>query len=154
MEICELLVDNNADMEVKNEDGDTPLMLAVRSDQPAVVDFLCKRGCNMHTHGFDNIDPIDYAINKRNLFLSDVLMKHERLHLNSPQTSINEHNNNSNISNSQTKSHNKNFSNDNHDGSELKNAPSLTTLIQEEQEHRQQQEEKNKNANDSLFHSD
>ncbi len=32
----------------------------------------------MHTHGFDNVDPIEYAINKRNLYLSDVLMKHER----------------------------------------------------------------------------
>lgn len=136
-------------MEVKNEDSDTPLILAVRSDHPAVVDFLCKRGCNMHAHGFDNIDPIDYAINKRNLFLSDVLMKHERLHLNSPQTSINEH---SHVSTSQNKSQNKNFTNENH--GEMKNAPSLTTLIQQEQEQHQQLEEKNKNANDSLFHSD
>lgn len=53
-------------------------MLAVRSEHTSVVDLLCKRGCNMHTHGFDNIDPVEYAINKRNLYLSEVLMKHER----------------------------------------------------------------------------
>ena len=68
---------------MKNEDGDTPLMLAVRSEHAAVVDLLCQRGCNMHAHGFDDIDPLDYALNKRNLYLSDVLMKHERQHLNS-----------------------------------------------------------------------
>lgn len=76
----ELLADHGANLETKNEDGDTPLMLAVRSDHPEVVDALCKRGCDMHTHGFDNIDPIDYALSKRNLYLSDVLLKHERQH--------------------------------------------------------------------------
>ena len=76
----ELLLDHGADLEAKNDDGDTPLMLAVRSDHPEVVDTLCKRGCDMHTHGFDNIEPIDYALSKRNLYLSDVLMKHERQH--------------------------------------------------------------------------
>ena len=79
----EILIDNGADLEVKNDDGDTPLMLAVRSEHAAVVDLLCQRGCNMHAHGFDDIDPLDYALNKRNLYLSDVLMKHERQHLNS-----------------------------------------------------------------------
>lgn len=64
-------------------------MLAVRSEHAAVVDLLCKRGCNMHTHGFDNIEPIDYAINKRNLYLSDVLMKHEANNSINHQKSIN-----------------------------------------------------------------
>ena len=53
-------------------------MLAVRSEHSALVDLLCKRGANRHVLGFDNIDPIDYAINKRNQYLSDVLLKHER----------------------------------------------------------------------------
>ena len=83
VEVAELLIDAGADLEVKNEDGDTPLMLAVRSEHAAVVDLLCQRGCNMHAHGFDDIDPLDYALNKRNLYLSDVLLKHERQHLNS-----------------------------------------------------------------------
>lgn len=87
-EIAELLIDNGANTEIKNDDGDTALMLAVRSEHAAVVDLLCKRGCNMHAHGFDNIDPIDYAINKRNLYLSDVLMRHERQHLNSASSNI------------------------------------------------------------------
>lgn len=83
------MLDHGAELEAKNEDGDTPLMLAVRSDHAEVVDALCKRGCNMHTHGFDNIEPIDYALNKRNLYVSDVLMKHERqhIHLTQPQSS-------------------------------------------------------------------
>jgi hypothetical protein len=53
----------------------------------------------MHTHGFDNIDPIDYAINKRNLYLSDVLMKHERQHFNSASSNEGGNNNTGNNSN-------------------------------------------------------
>ncbi len=80
-EIVELLIDNGANMEIQNDDGDTPLMLAVRSEHAAIVDLLCKRGCNMHTHGFDNMEPINYALNRGNLYLSDVLMKHEQQNL-------------------------------------------------------------------------
>ena len=54
-------------------------MLAVRSEKTDLVDLLCKRGCNMRVQGFDHVEPIEYAINKRNLYMSDVLMKHERL---------------------------------------------------------------------------
>ena len=43
----------------------------------AVVDALCKRGSNVHAPGFDSIGPIDYALNKKNAYLSDVLMKHD-----------------------------------------------------------------------------
>ena len=78
VELAELLITNGADLEVKNDDGDTPLMLAVRSEHSNLVDLLCKYGCNRHVIGFDHIDPIDYAINKRNQYLSDVLLKHER----------------------------------------------------------------------------
>lgn len=67
-------------MEAKNDDGDTPLMLATRSNYLEVVDTLCKRGCNMHAHGFENIEPIDYALSKRNLYLTEVLMKHGGQH--------------------------------------------------------------------------
>ncbi len=96
MELVETLLDHGAEMEIKNDDGDTPLMLAVRSDHSAVVDALCKRGCNMRAHGFDNVDPIEYAMNKRNLFLSDVLMKHERQQINSAGSMPVDNNNNSN----------------------------------------------------------
>jgi ankyrin repeat protein len=94
-EIVELLIENSAQTELKNDDGDTPLMLAVRSNHQGVVEVLCKAGCNLHTQGFDHIEPIDYAINKRNIFISDVLMKHERQHLNSASTSLVENNSNS-----------------------------------------------------------
>lgn len=55
----------------------------------------------MHTHGFDNIDPIDYAINKRNLFLSDVLMKHERQQLSSASSNISNDGHQHSLNNSQ-----------------------------------------------------
>lgn len=98
-ELAELLIDNGAETEIKNEDGDTALMLAVRSEHANVVDLLCARGCDMHTHGFDNIDPIDYAVNKRNLYLSDVLMKHERQHLNSTSSNLSNEASNHNSNN-------------------------------------------------------
>lgn len=77
LDIVETLIDNGGNMEIKNEDGDTALMLAVRSEHSAVIDALCKRGCDIHTSGFENVGPIDYAKNKKNLYLSDVLMKHD-----------------------------------------------------------------------------
>lgn len=53
-------------------------MLAVRSEHSSIVDLLCRHGCNRHTIGFDKIDPIDYAISKRNQYVSDILLKHDR----------------------------------------------------------------------------
>ncbi len=96
MELVELLIENGANMESKNEDGDTALMLAVRSEHTAVVDTLCKRGCQVHT------DSIEYAKNKRNLYLSDVLLKHHtasNTSLSSPlaSDSLNQNNNNNKI---------------------------------------------------------
>ena len=142
MEIVELLIDNGADLELKNEDGDTPLMLAVRSDHPSIVDSLCKRGCNTHTQGFDNIEPIDYAINKRNLFISDVLMKHERQHLNSASSSLTESvnynkiNENSNQKNPGQSSSLNAATNSDSDESIRPNV-SLTSLIHHEQDKHQ-----------------
>lgn len=129
----EVLIEHGANLEIKNEDGDTALMLAVRSDHPAVVDVLCKHGCNMHTHGFDNIEPIDYAMNKRNLYLSDVLMKHERQHLG------NDHHAN----HADTHIHNQNDTNNNALET-IKECPSLSTLVYQQQEMHQQQQDNNK----------
>ena len=127
-------------MEIKNDDGDTPLMLAVRSDHPAVVDVLCKHGCNMHTHGFDNIEPIDYAMNKRNLYLSDVLMKHERQHISNDnhQHSTNQNQNNSQSVNNARSVHTHDTNNNNLET--IKECPSLTTLLHQQQEIHQQKE--------------
>lgn len=147
-------------MEIKNDDGDTPLMLAVRSDHPAVVDVLCKRGCDMHTQGFDNIEPIDYAINKRNLYLSDVLMKHERQH---NYTGNVDSNHNQQVQHSQLQAHHHSFGLHGHDSNNnnltpIKECPSLSTLVYQQQElHQKEDEEKTKiNAapNDSVFQSD
>ena len=140
--MAEFLLDNGAELEVKNDDGDTPLMLAVRSEHPAVVDLLCKRGCNMHAHGFDDIDPSDYAINKRNLYLSDVLMRHERQNLSSSTsvTSGGDGQASLNTSHSGKLAH--------QTPKELPQSPSLTSLIHA------QQEIHNQSANDSLFQSD
>ena len=127
-------------MELKNEDGDTPLMLAVRSNQLGVVDILCKRGCNLHTQGFDHMEPIDYAINKRNLFISDVLMKHERQHLNSTSSSVNE-------SSSNIQSEDLINKNSRHKSN------SLTSLVQEEQQ-KHIKEQNSKHADSTLFETE
>lgn len=87
MEIVDCLLDSGAHTEIKNDDGDTALMLAVRSEHAAVVDALCKRGCDLHAQGFDNIDPLDYAKNKKNLYLSDVLLKHDAVSRQNSQSS-------------------------------------------------------------------
>lgn len=129
-------------MESKNEDGDTPLMLAVRSNQLGVVDILCKRGCNLHTQGFDHMEPIDYAINKRNLFISDVLMKHERQHLNSTSSSVNE-----------SLSNNHNQSDDLMNKNSKQKSNSLTSLIHEEQQ-KHIKEQNSKHDDSALFETE
>ena len=188
-----MLVDCGADMEIKNDDGDTPLMLAVRSDHTDVVNTLCKRGCNMHTHGFDNIDPIEYAVSKRNLYLSDVLMKHEqeRQHLSTASTSSLEHslssgagNNNAGSANLSSLSGGLNSSggsgskpsqsnqtqvkdilnkdDEDYKHTALKNVPSLTTMLRQQQDDYNQIEDKQQHGScssenqlhDSVFQSD
>ncbi len=142
------MIDNGADLEVKNEDGDTPLMLAIRSEHTAIVDILCKRGCNMHTHGFDNIDPIDYAFNKRNLYLSDVLMKHERQNLN-----LNSSNEAGKISNNNSSS---NTVINNH-ALLTKNLLIEESILEENQKNMANEEireKKQSHLNDSVFQSD
>ncbi len=134
-------------MELKNEDGDTPLMLAVRSNQLGVVDMLCKRGCNLHTQGFDNMEPIDYAINKHNLFISDVLMKHERQHLNSASSSVNESSNNNN-------NHNHNQADDLTNKNTKQNSTSLTSLIHEEQQKHTKKQQHNNHDDSTLFETE
>jgi ankyrin repeat protein len=135
-------------MELKNEDGDTPLMLAVRSNQLGVVDMLCKRGCNLHTQGFDHMEPIDYAINKHNLFISDVLMKHERQHLNSASSSINESSNNNN------NNHNHNQADDLTNKNTKQNSTSLTSLIHEEQQKHTKKQQHSNHDDSTLFEND
>lgn len=83
LDVAEILIQHGANIEERNDDGDTPLMLAVRSEHAAVADLLCTKGSNVHATGYENIDPVHYALSKRNLFLSDVLLKHERHNLNS-----------------------------------------------------------------------
>jgi ankyrin repeat protein len=137
-------------MELKNEDGDTPLMLAVRSNQLGVVDMLCKRGCNLHTQGFDHMEPIDYAINKHNLFISDVLMKHERQHLNSASSSINESSNNNNNNHN----HNHNQADDLTNKNTKQNSTSLTSLIHEEQQKHTKKQQHSNHDDSTLFEND
>ena len=142
-------------MELKNDDGDSPLMLAVRSNQLGVVDILCKKGCNLHTQGFDHIEPIDYAINKHNLFISDVLMKHEKQHLNS-NSSINEGGNNVTAENFNKAVNNSQFSKfieEEPASTNIKPNTSLTSLLHHEQD-KHLKELKTKLDESTLFEAD
>lgn len=133
-------------------------MLAVRSEHPNVVDLLCKRGSDMHTHGFDNVDPIEYAINKRNLYLSDVLMKHERQissQMSSTSSSSTEHSNNSSVQLSLTAATPHALIKQSAVKEDFNSNSSLTGLLQQKQEeHLRQEQENNSTANDSMFLSD
>ena len=128
---------------------------------------LCKRGSNMHTHGFDNVDPIEYAINKRNLYVSDVLMKHQ---LSTQMSNNGETTNNTNTTTNTTTTTTTSpthavttshpmIKNNNDSAIDFNSNVSLTSLLhqqQEEHDRKQQQEAisiSNSN-NEHVFQSD
>ena len=123
-------------------------MLAVRSEHASVVDLLCKRGCNMHTHGFDNVEPIEYAINKRNLYLSDILIQHER-QLSTQMSGSGLNAELSTVPASQNISLKKSSNDD-----DFNSNASLTALIHQQQDEHNRLNDLKPQSNDPVFQSD
>jgi hypothetical protein len=119
----------------------------------------------MHTHGFDNVDPIEYAINKRNLYLSDVLMKHERQlstqMSNSGETTTTNTTTTATTHTTTTANHpmikNKNNNNNDDSAIDFSSNISLTGLLHQQQEEHDRKQSAisiSNNLTDQVFQSD
>jgi ankyrin repeat protein len=72
MEIVELLIANGADVNVKGENGWTPLHEAVREDQKEVVKLLITKGAGVNPKTNSGETPLDVAEDE----IADMLRKH------------------------------------------------------------------------------
>jgi hypothetical protein len=59
--VVPLLLDGKADLQAKNEEGQTALHLAAATGQPKLTKFLIERGADPHERDFDGRTPLDYA---------------------------------------------------------------------------------------------
>lgn len=78
-EIIEFLINNGANVNLKNSSNQTPLMIAVRDNNDKdVVQLLLSKGANIHDKDDDQWTPLVYAImcnNKSDII--DLLRKQE-----------------------------------------------------------------------------
>ncbi|XP_065908634.1 uncharacterized protein [Dysidea avara] len=63
--VCSLLLQNGANMEMRNKDGDTPLHDAASRGHHSVCSLLLQNGANIEMRNKDNNTPLDMAKNGR-----------------------------------------------------------------------------------------
>ena len=61
-EIIQLLIDNNADVNFADGNGETPLHVAVRSARLELVQTLCQNGADLSTEDDDGLNPVHWAV--------------------------------------------------------------------------------------------
>lgn len=61
-EIFERLIQGGADINSKNKDGVTPLMIAVQKDNVSLVKYLASKGADIHTQDNNKNSPISLAL--------------------------------------------------------------------------------------------
>ena len=75
-EIVELLLSYNADIEAKDDDGDTPLKLAVSNNHVSTCSILLQRGSNSNRVNKDGWFPLLLASKKNNYEICELLISH------------------------------------------------------------------------------
>ncbi|PKK41442.1 hypothetical protein CI102_13947, partial [Trichoderma harzianum] len=64
--VIQLLLDNNANIETKDKDGDTPLGIAAYYGQTAAIQLLLDYNADINAKSNDNVGrtPLSYAVEK------------------------------------------------------------------------------------------
>jgi ankyrin repeat protein len=75
-EICEVLIQNGANLENKESHGYTILHDAVESGHQDMVDFLIKKGVHINTIRDDGSTPLHSAIGEGNIEIVELLLNH------------------------------------------------------------------------------
>ncbi|CAF4542101.1 unnamed protein product, partial [Rotaria magnacalcarata] len=52
LDVVQALVTYGASVNCKNDDGDIPLILAVRGTHAEIIDYLLRAGSDIHQHGW------------------------------------------------------------------------------------------------------
>ena len=64
-EVIQTLVDAGADINARNNDGETPLHNAATTNTPEVIQALLDTGADINARNNDGDTPLDLAIKKR-----------------------------------------------------------------------------------------
>lgn len=74
--IIKYLIDNGANVNVKDLDFITPLILAIHKNLPNIVESLIKNGANINYHGAEgDVNPLVLAINKNAYDIANILLE-------------------------------------------------------------------------------
>jgi ankyrin repeat protein len=74
-DILEFLSKQEANLEVQNSDGDTPLLKSVREGRKRVVHNLEAKQCDINTQGNDGMRPLDVAVLRCNSEITHLLLE-------------------------------------------------------------------------------
>jgi len=75
LRICELLLRNGADVNIKDSSNNTALYLAVSSMRIDCISLLIQYKADIHSKGVDNLSPYEIAIKNNNLEIMNIINK-------------------------------------------------------------------------------
>ena len=62
MEVCKLLIDKGADVNLKGVNEDTPLVIACEKGHLSICQLLIDKGANIDSSNLDGFTPLYWAI--------------------------------------------------------------------------------------------
>jgi len=77
--MIKLLIDHDADLELKDNFKETALNCAVRMGSNDIIKFLLEQGANVNNHSSDNTSPLTFAIQEGNSEAVNILLKYGAL---------------------------------------------------------------------------
>ncbi|KAK0668609.1 ankyrin repeat-containing domain protein, partial [Cercophora samala] len=75
LEVAQFLLEKDTDVEIRDKDGWTPLMLAIEGDKPDLAEFLIQKNANVNSEANDGGTALLMASQNGNLNLVKVLLK-------------------------------------------------------------------------------
>lgn len=76
MGIVKTLLDNNVNIESREEHGCTPLRIAARNGQTDLVKYLISKGAEIDTKANDGATPLEHAAAKGHIDIIELLLQH------------------------------------------------------------------------------